>query len=146
VGEWESIQKFWPEPDSKPIIREQEISVESIYEGRFTRAHIKTIGEIMGVTIEATVITGYDNYKKKFVSVTFGTTGTDLSFMSGILDKTGKIRIDTGQYDDFFTGKKTKVKAITTLINNDQYTYEYYYFDPQGNKIKSMEITYTRKK
>ncbi len=146
VGQWESIQKIWPEPGSEPITRKQEINVQSLFGGRFTKAYIKTHGEVLGISIEGIVITGYDNYKKEFVSVSYGTTGTNLSFMSGTLDKNAKIRIDTGHYDDIFTGEKLKVKGVTTIIDKDRYTYEYYYFDPRKNEIKSMEITYTRKK
>lgn len=146
VGKWESSQKIWLEPGSEPLTRKQEISVESLFEGRFTRAHIKTIGEVMGMSIEGIVITGYDNYKKQFFSVTYGTSGTDFVLMYGTLDSTGKIRTDTGHVDDVVTGERIKLKGITTLINNDTYTYEMFQTDPRGNEIKYMEITYTRKK
>jgi hypothetical protein len=85
------------------------------------------------------------NYKKQFVSVTFGTTSTDFHFISGTLDKTGKVRTDTGYEDDFMTGERIKVKGVTTLIDNDTYKYEYYQIDAKGNEFKSMEIIYTRK-
>ena len=146
VGKWESSQKIWMEPGKEPLTGKQEISVESLFEGRFTSAHIKTIGEVMGMTIEGIVITGYDNYKKQFVSITFGTTGTEFFLMYGTLDNTGKIRTDTGYADDVVTGERIKLKGVTTLINNDTYTYEMFQTDPQGNEFKYMEITYTRKK
>jgi len=146
VGKWESSQKIWMEPGQEPLTRKQEVSVESLFEGRFTRAHIKTIGDVMGMPLEGIVITGYDNYKKQFESVTFGTTGTGLFLMYGTLDNTGKTRTDTGYVDDVVTGERIKIKGVTTLISNDSYKYEFYQTDDKGNEFKSMEITYTRKK
>ncbi len=146
VGKWESSQKIWMEAGKEPLIRNQEISVESLFGGRFTKAHIKIKEEILGMSIEALVITGYDNYKKQFVSVTFGTSGTDFVLMYGTLDNTGKIRTDTGYVDDVVTGERIKLKGVTTLIDNDTYTYEMFQTDPQGNEFKYMEITYNRKK
>jgi hypothetical protein len=146
VGQWESRQKIWLEPGSDPLIRNQDIYVESLYGGRFTKAYIKIKEKIYGMSIEATVITGYDNYKKQFVSVTFGSSGTEFVHMYGTLDDTGKIRTDTGYVDDVVTGERVKLKGVTTLINKDTYTYEMFQTEPRGNEIKYMEIIYTRKK
>jgi hypothetical protein len=146
VGQWESKQKIWLEPGTEPIIRHQEISVESLFGGRFTKAHIKIKEKIFGMSIEGIVITGYNNYKKQFVSVSYGNSDTEFHFMFGTLDKTGKVRTDTGYEDDFMTGERIKVKGTTTLIDNDKYKYEYYQTDSKGNEYKSLEIIYTRKK
>lgn len=144
VGQWESQQKIWLEPGSEPLIRNQEISVESLFGGRFTKAHIKIKEKIMGISVEGIVITGYNNSKKQFVSVTFTNAGTDIHLMYGTLDETAKIRTDNGYVDDFMTGEKIKVKGVTTLIDNDKYKYEYYQSDAEGNEHKSLEIIYTR--
>lgn len=147
AGNWDSVQEVYGEPGSEPVKRKQVIRVESLYEGRYTLARIKFTEKILDMDIEGIVITGHDNYKKKFVSVTFGNMSTDLSFMSGTLDKTGKIRTDFGEQDDAVTGAKVKVKAVTTILSPDKYTYDYYHIDSQGKKEnKVMTITYFRKK
>ncbi len=147
VGEWESTQKiFSQQPGVEPRVRRQEIRVKSLFGGRFTEAHIKILQKIMGIDPAGTVITGHDNYRKKFWSVTFGNIGTDYSLMSGTLDETGKIRTDYGEMENFFSGEKYRVKAVTTIIDENKYTYEYYRVDSSGNEIKTMEITYFRKK
>lgn len=146
IGEWESVHKYWVNPGTEPLQNKQEISVKSLYGGRFTEAHIKFKQEIFGVILEATVITGYNNYTKKFFSVTFGNDSTGYSTMSGTLDETGKIRTDHIEIEDPQTGKKVKIKSITTIINKDKYTYESYQVDPKGNEVKFLEITYARKK
>lgn len=146
VGNWDSVQKMFPGPGIEPIIRKQGIEVKSLYDGRFTQARIWFIEKIFGMDIEGIVITGYDNYKQTFNSVTFGNMGTDFSYMTGTLDATRKIRTDYGETDDVSTGKKVKVKAITTIIDPDKYTYEYFHIDDKNNEVKVMEITYFRKK
>jgi hypothetical protein len=146
VGEWESKIKTWPEPGKGPNIRNQEIKVESFFEGRFTKAHIKTDASDIGLILETIVINGYDNFKQECFSITLSKQSTDYYLTSGKWDKAGKIRTDTNVRTDIFTGKQYRVKAITTIIDQNKYTYEYYRIDPEGNEIKGMEITYTRKK
>jgi hypothetical protein len=119
--------------------------VESLFGGRFTRAHIKIKANIGGIVPEGIVITGYDNFKQEFFSVTFGNLGTGYFVTSGKLDKTGKIRIDNAVRTNVYTSQEYKVKAITTIINQDKYLYEYYKIDPKGSEFKRMEIIYTRK-
>ncbi|UCH92864.1 MAG: DUF1579 family protein [Candidatus Aminicenantes bacterium] len=145
IGDWESIQKIFPEPGAEPVIRKQEINVKSIFGGRFLKAHIKGKNEIMGISPETIVITGYDNYKKEFFALSYGNMGTRYHITCGTLDKTGKIRTETGGFDDLITGKKIKVKAVTTIIDRDKYVYLLYQIDPSGNESRLMEITYTRK-
>jgi hypothetical protein len=146
VGNWDSVQKMFPGPGIEPVIRKQGIEVKSLYDGRFTQARIWFVEKIFGMDIEGIVITGYDNYKQTFNSVTFGNMGTDFSYMTGTLDPTGKIRTDYGETDDVFNGTKVKVKAITTIIDPDKYTYEYFHIDDKNNEVKIMEIAYFRKK
>ena len=146
VGEWQSIIKSWNEPGKEPAVRTQEIRVESFFDGRFTRAHIKTDASDIGMILETMVINGYDNFKQEFFSITLSSQRTDYYLTAGKLDKTGKIRTDTAVRTDIFTGEPYRVKAITTIINQDKYTYEYYQIDPEGNEVKKMDITYTRKK
>jgi hypothetical protein len=146
VGEWESVIKSWPVPGKEPKVRTQKIKVESFFDGRFTKAHIKTDASDVGVLLETIVINGYDNYKQEFFSITLSKQRTDYYLTTGQLDKTGKIRTDTAVRTDIFTGEQYRVKAITTIINQDKYTYEYYKIDPEGNEVKRMDITYTRKK
>jgi hypothetical protein len=145
VGDWESVQKIFPSSGEEPRVRDQEIHVESLFGGRFTRAHIKIKANIGGIVPEGIVITGYDNFKQEFFSVTFGNLGTGYFVTSGKLDKTGKIRIDNAVRTNVYTSQEYKVKAITTIINQDKYLYEYYKIDPKGSEFKRMEIIYTRK-
>ena len=145
VGDWDSIQEIFSAGGGEPVTQTQEIHVESQFDGRFTQAHIKLNAEMMGIKPEGFVITGYDNYQDKVISVTYGNYGTDFSLLSGTLSKDGKTRIDTGTRTNVFTGEEYRVKGVTTIVSRDKYIYEYYKIDAAGKESKSMEITYTRK-
>ncbi len=146
VGEWESEMKSWRQPGKEPEVRTQKIKVESFFDGRFTKAHIKTDASDIGMILETIVINGYDNFKQECFSITFSKQRTDYYLTTGKWDKAGKIRTDTAVRTDIFTGNQYRVKAVTTIIDQNKYTYDYYRIDPGGNEIKKMEITYTRKK
>ncbi|NIM12673.1 MAG: DUF1579 domain-containing protein [Candidatus Aminicenantes bacterium] len=145
VGEWESVQKLFRK-SGEAVTRKQEITVVSLFQGRFTKAHIKIKADIMGIAPEGIVINGYDNYKEEFFSITFGNLGTEYFLTSGKLDKDGKVRIDRGDRKNIYTGEEYKIKAVTTIIDRDNYVYEYYRIASDGNERKTMEITYKRKK
>jgi hypothetical protein len=148
VGKWESIHKIWEKPGTgdNPIIRHQEINVKSILGGRYLKAHIKFKEKVMGKSAEGIVITGYDNFKEEFFAISFSGMATGYFVTSGTLDKSGKTRTETGIIHDYYiTGKKIKVKGVTTIINRDKYVYQFYQPDSKGNEFKSMEIIYTRK-
>ena len=72
--------------------------------------------------------------------------GTHLQFMSGTLEESGKTRIDRGISTNALAGKEHKVKAVTTIIDQNKYLYEYYRVNTDGKETKTMRITYTRKK
>jgi hypothetical protein len=145
VGEWESVQKFFRE-SGEAVTRKQEITVVPLFGGRFTRAHIKIKADIMGVAPEGMVINGYDNYREEFFSITFGNLGTEYFLTCGKLDKEGKIRIDRGDRKNIYSGEEYKIRAVTTIIDRDNYVYDYYRIASDGNERKTMEITYKRKK
>ena len=146
VGDWDSVQKIFPRDGSEPVMQKQQIHVESLFDGRFTKAHIKVEAPGNPNAPEGIVITGFDNYQGKVISVTFGNLSTDFSLLSGTLENNGKTRIDTGTRTDIFTGEEYKVRAVTTIIDQDSYKYEYYKSDAAGNERRTMEIMYTRRK
>lgn len=145
IGQWESVRKVWEEPGAEAVITKQEITVEPIFGGRYLKAHIKLKGDIMGMPFESMILTGYDNYKKQFFAIAVSSLDTGYQVSTGTLDKTGKIRTETGVLDDVMTGKKFKIKAVTTIIDRNKYLYQLYEIDSSGSEIKLMEITYTRK-
>jgi hypothetical protein len=143
VGEWESHVKMLGESGREPITHKQEITVKWILGKRYLHAHLR--GELKGKSYEVFVYTGYDNYNKKYFAIQLSTMDTGYFISSGTLDKSGKVRTETGIMDEV-TGEKIKLKAVTTLMDRNKYKYELYSLDPRGKETKAMEIFYYRKK
>jgi len=144
VGEWDSLMKFLDEKGSVMMTGTQTITVKSIFGERFLWATLK--GVLYEKPYEAYVITGFNNYKKEIFAFQISSSGTAYFISSGTLSEDNKVRTETGTMDDELTGKKINVKAVTTLIDQDHYTYDFYLVDETGKEIKYMEILYTRKK
>ncbi len=143
-GEWTAAGKSWMKPGAPPIVSKNEVKAKMIMGGRYHKSHFK--GTMMGMPFEGIAVTGYDNFKKKFMSIFFDNMGTGFYKSSGTLDKSGKVRTETGLWDDFMTGAKTKIRLVTKSIDNDKFIFEMYGMGPDGKEFKSMELVYTRKK
>ena len=139
VGEWDTTTKSWQKPGAEPMVEKQEVKSKMIFGGRYLKSHLK--GSMMGMQAEGMMITAYDNFKKKFISIWLDSQGTGIFQASGTLDTSGKIRTETAEWDDFWTGGKTNYKLVTKIIDKDTYVFEMY-----QNNFKSMEMTYKRKK
>ena len=112
--------------------------------GRYVRQTFR--GSMMGMPFDGIGYTGYDNYKKQYISVWMDTMGTSMLIASGTADPTGKILTSTAEWDDAMTGKKSTVREVVRIIDNDTHTMEMYMPGPDGKEYRNMEITYTRKK
>ena len=145
VGKWEIISKIRMQPGTEPQVSKGENESKMILGGRYLKSYLK--GSMMGMPFEGVALTGYDNFKKKFVTIWFDSMGTGFYETSGTLDKTSKTRTETGLWDDFMTGGKSKVKWETKIIDDNKYQFDMYGPDPKtGKEFKSGEIIYTRKK
>jgi hypothetical protein len=142
TGRWESQVKMFGGPGGEPIVSKQDITVKWILGGRYTHAHIK--GNLSGKDYDVFVYTGYDNYQGNYFAIQLSTLDTGYFISTGVLDKSGKVRTETGIMDDV-SGEKIKLKAVTTLLDRDTYRYELYAVDPRGKETRSMEIVYNRK-
>ena len=103
-------------------------------------------GQFMGQPFEGIGYTGYDNYKKKFISSWMDTMGTMMMISSGTADATGKLINFTAEFDDAMTGKKMTVREVIRVVDWDTHSMEMYMPGPDGKEYKNLEITYTRKK
>lgn len=143
VGEWDIISKMWQQPGQEPTITKGPGKGKMIMGGRYLEMSYQ--GTMMGMPFEGLEIHAYDNHSREYISIWIDNMGTGIMVNKGTLDKTGKILTQFAEVDDIFTGKKTKSKTVTTLINPDKWLMEMYMIDAQG-EFRSLEVTHTRKK
>jgi hypothetical protein len=143
VGDWDYMIKSWMSPDAKPEESKGTSGIKSIMGGRFIEQAVE--GTSMGQPFEGMGIMGYDNEKKQYQSVWIDNMGTGIMTGSGNYDPNTKTLTDQGKFSCPAEGEKS-YRAVLKMIDNDNFTYEWYMAGPDGKEFRAMEIVYTRKK
>jgi hypothetical protein len=145
IGKWDITTRMWWEGPGKPPAESKGSSeVRWIMEGRFTLE--ESTGQMMGKPHKGMGITGYDNFKKKYVGYWIDNTSTAMYNIQGSLDQTGKVLTSYGQFDEPMTGELDKLaKFVLRIVSKDKHVFEIYDLVGSPNEFKAVEITYTRK-
>ena len=149
-GTWDCKVTFWMAPGSPPTISTGTAVRKSVMGGRYFVMNTTSSmqmpgpdGKMQSMNYEGMQIDGYDNLKGKFFSTWIDSMGTGLLISKGSYDASSKtftyhLEEDMGQ-------GKTEVRETLKIIDNDHNLFEW--FEGHGGKeVKTMEITYTRKK
>ena len=144
AGNWTTKTKSWMVPGKPPEETEGTAEMKMVLGGRFLDQHVK--GTMMGQPFEGMGQTGYDNYKKRYVSTWMDTAGTTIMMMTGTWNEAKKSCTMTGMVDDPAFKKAIKVSSVTKMIDDDHQVFEMYSPGPDGKPMKVVEVTYTRKK
>jgi hypothetical protein len=146
VGTWDAEVQMWMKgPSGDPMISKGTSENKMVLGGRYLQQDVTA--EMMGQPFTGTGFTGYDNFKKKFVSFWIDNMGTGMSTMDGVLDKGGKSVTMWGKMDEPATGEKDKkVKYVTRFVDKDTQIFETYDVTSFGDKKPTMVITYKRRK
>ena len=142
VGDWDYTVKWWNTPGTEPAVSTGENEVKWIMGGRFLEADVD--GTSMGQKFEGLGIMGYDNVKKVYTNVWIDSMGTGMMTGTGSYDAEKKQLTETGSYTDPMTGEDRTYRGVTTIIDNDNHTYELYTSGADGKEFRQMEITYKR--
>jgi hypothetical protein len=143
AGSWTATVKMWLDPSKPPTESKATSEAKWIMGGRYLEE--KVTGEFGGMPFHGQSITGYDNLKKKYVSVWVDNLGTGLSFSSGSYDPDKKTLTFHREETDPASGQKVKTKDVMRLTDNDKHEIESYRLT-DDKEVKVMHIVYTRKK
>lgn len=144
VGTWETSVKSWMDPSKPPMESKGTAENRMIMGGRFLEQRFA--GTMMDQPFEGLGYTGYDNYKKKYVTTWMDSMGTGIMTGLGTGDPAGKTITFTGELDDPMVGKTKPYKNTITFVDNDNQKFEMWCEGPDGKMAKMMEIQYVRKK
>lgn len=144
-GKWKTVTKMWMAgPDAPPVQTTGECERTMILGGRFLQDRHK--GEMFGQPFEGLGLTGYDNFKKKYVAAWMDTTGTALYTMEGNWDTSGKVLTLYGVMDEYYTGEHDKpIRYVTRVVNQDQFVFEVHDMT-LGEHSLVAQTTFTRVK
>ena len=144
AGEWNAKVKFQMDP-SQPWQESQSTStITVLMDGRYCQEMVS--GQMMGAPFNGMGITGYDNVLGKYVSTWIDNMGTGIMTSQGTSDASGKVLTFVGTASDPVTGKPSKVRMVSTIVDDDHHSMDMYSVPPGGKKeMKTMTIEYTRK-
>lgn len=141
-GEWNTDITMWMDPSGEPQKNTGTTVNKMIMGGRYQVSN--HTGMMMGMPFEGMNLLGYDNVKKVFVSTWIDNMGTGMMIMEGPWDEATKSATLRGKQVDPLTGKDMDVKEVFQMIDDNTQKFEMY-MTKDGNEMKVMEITYTRK-
>jgi hypothetical protein len=144
AGEWSTTVKFLADP-TQPMQESQGTStITALMDGRYCQ-EVAT-GQMMGQPFSGMGITGYDNVMGKYVSSWIDNMGTGIMTGTGTANASGKVISWNGTMSDPVTGKPTKERMVTTIADDNHYTFEMYGIPPGAKKeMKTLTIEYSRK-
>lgn len=143
AGEWTTKTSFWA-GGGAPQTSEGTATLTMVLGGRYLEE--RQIGALMGQPFEGLAYTGFDNLKKRYVTVWMDNFGTAILTMIGKADESGKVIRSEGTMDEVLTKKPQRLKDTFTIVDRDHLKYELWTVDAHGKAAKTMEIDYTRKK
>ena len=143
VGDWDYSFSWKMSPNAKPTKASGTSSGKWILDGRFVKLHAK--GTYMGNPFEGFGHMGYDNASGKYTGLWIDNMSTGMMKSWGYYYPSSKKFVEWGKVIDPIFGKQA-FRAVTTLINDNKYSYQFYMTDESGKEIQMMEIVYTRKK
>jgi hypothetical protein len=144
AGDWEITTTAWMEPGAEPSVTKGTGTGEMILGGRYLMINYR--GTMFGQPFEGYQIVGYDNLKKKYVTLWIDSAGTGFYLTEGERDKAGTVLTEAGAWPDPMAGGTIKVRAITRIVSADEHTYEMYMTGADGKEFKSLENKAVRKK
>jgi len=144
VGQFDYTAKFWMKPGAKPETMKGTSVNTWALGGRFVQQQVK--GQWAGQPFEGLGFTGYDNVKKKYVSVWMDNMSTGIMDGEGTLNDAKKTVQQSGKFSCPMTETQRSYRSEWTVINPNRHRYTSYHEDEKGKEMKTMEITYTRQK
>jgi hypothetical protein len=144
VGNWDVAGKSWMAPDQPPMESTGTAEFTQILGGRYLRQDYNS--EFMGMPYQGFAISGYDNARKVHVDYWFDSMGTDAYVSEGNWDAAGTTYTSQGEHLNPVTGVTEGMKNVITRESGGQFVFTMYALMPDGSFVKSMELTYTRKK
>jgi hypothetical protein len=144
AGSWNTeVKMFHGGPEAPPETSTGTTVQEMILGGRYIEG--KFTGTAMGQPFEGRGLTGFDNAKNRYFGTWIDTMGSGILITDGEYDESTKTYKFTGEMT-MPTGQPTKIREEIKIESNDKHTFDMYMTGPDGREMRSMTITYTRKK
>jgi Protein of unknown function (DUF1579) len=144
LGTWDVSVQF-KLPDGKAGEGKAVCQTKWVLDGKFLRQEYKS--KFMGQPLIVWQLLGYDDMKKEFVEFQLhaDVKGAHTMHNEGTFSENGKVLTLAGDSIDGFTGKPVKLRTVTTILDENRYTVEWFTGEPSGKEERKVVLTHTRK-
>lgn len=142
-GKWNQVVKWTMDPSQPAQETKSTAVIKTLMDGRYCQE--LTSGQMMNMPFNGLGITGYDKIQKKYVSIWIDNMGTGIMKSEGTASADGKTIEWQGESSDPMTGGVSKMRMVTTFIDDDHHSFEMFGVMPDGKEMKMMTIDYSRK-
>jgi hypothetical protein len=145
AGKFDADVSAFEAPGAPPEKSKGVATNELILGGRYLKSDYA--GTIMGnMPFKGMGLFGYDNNKKKYVTLWIDEMSTQMQLSEGTADAAGKVITVSGAFDSPMDSAKHTMKQVWTIADNDHHSFEAWDIPPDGKEMKMLEIKYTRAK
>ena len=102
--------------------------------------------EIGGKPFITLQYTGYDNQKRRFFEIKMDNAETGVLHTEGTISQDEKTITNIGDRTDPMSGQTRRLRTVTTIIDKDHYTLEWFLMDDDGKEQKTVTMNHTRRK
>jgi hypothetical protein len=112
--------------------------------GRFLQQDYDSL--FQGQPFHVLQLLGYDNARKKSIEIMMDTMGTGIRHNEGTVSVDGNVISNLGESIDPQSGKPDKLHTVTTIIDRDNFTLEWFHVEDGGKETKVVTLTHKRRK
>lgn len=144
AGKWHVKGEFATAPGAPMETMEGSSESEMVFDGRYLLESFsgKMPDSMGGEMFEGRGLSGYDNFKEKYIGAWFDSMSTGLYISEGA--RKGDMIVSHGEGPDFMTGGFKKTKATEKWLDDNTRVMEMFDIGPNGEEIMTMRLTYTR--
>jgi Protein of unknown function (DUF1579) len=115
-----------------------------ILDGRFLQQDYHS--RFQGKPFHVLQLLGYDNPRKKTIEIMMDNLSTGLLHNEGSMSDDGTVITNRGEGLDPQTNKPYKLRTVTTIVDRDHFTLEWFRTNDAGKEEKVVSMAHTRKK
>lgn len=144
AGTWDQTYKMFAAPGQEPIVSKGKSVNTMILGGRFLE--IRAEGGEGEMRVEGLSVMGFDRRSGQYTLVGFDTWGTYYVTGAGPWDEAAKAWKLPGEHTDPQTGRKESYTFVIRPEGPDRNVMEILFHLPDGQTMKAVEVTSTRRK
>ena len=145
AGRFTTTSRMWMNPGEAPQESVGTAEHSWVLGSRFLKMDVR--GDMGGQQFEGLGYLGYDNVRGEYTSAWLDNMNTGITRGSGNYDRASKTYKESGAFSCSMTGEKDmRFRAEWKVIDRDTLLYTMYSLAPDGREVKSVEVTYKRRK